>query len=51
METGLFQVIKLVYATLLRPAFAEKIKLTPTHLDDFLLKLLDKIFDYDDNGN
>jgi len=46
MDSNLFQVIKIVYAKLLRPLFVEKIQASPTKVDDMLLAILDKLFDY-----
>jgi len=40
-------IIKLVYRTVLRPLVAEKVASTDAQWDDFLLKGLDKLFDYD----
>lgn len=46
MNEGIFDLIKLAYAKVLRPLFAEKIAQSPSHVDDFVLVLLDKLFDY-----
>ena len=47
MNTPIFKLIKIAYATILRPLVVEKIKTSPTQIDDFVLSVLDKIFDYD----
>lgn len=47
MKTPLFILIKLAYKSILRPLVAEKVADTETKFDDFLLKVLDKLFDYD----
>jgi len=47
MNTPIFRLIKIAYATILRPLVVEKIKSSPTQIDDFVLSVLDKIFDYD----
>jgi len=49
MNTPIFKLIKLAYATILRPLVVEKIQQSPTQIDDFVLSVLDKIFDY--NGS
>jgi len=46
MNSGLFKLIKMAYSTLLRPLVVEKIKSSPTQIDDFVLSVLDKLFDY-----
>ena len=48
MNTSIFKLIKLAYATILRPLVAEKIKESSTQVDDFVLSVLDKLFDYGD---
>lgn len=47
MNTPLFKLIRIAYATILRPLVVEKIQASPTQIDDFVLSVLDKIFDYD----
>jgi hypothetical protein len=47
MNTSLFKLIRLAYASILRPLVVEKIVQSPTQIDDFVLSLLDKLFDYD----
>jgi hypothetical protein len=46
MNTPLFKLIKLAYATILRPLVVEKVQQSPSQIDDFVLEILDKIFDY-----
>ena len=47
MNTALFKLIKLAYSTILRPLVVDKIKESPSQIDDLVLEILDKIFDYD----
>lgn len=47
MDKPIFKLIKIAYAEILRPLVVEKIKASPTQIDDFVLSILDKIFDYD----
>lgn len=47
MNKPLFTVIKLIYSTILRPLVSEKVADSASQIDDFLLSVLDKIFDYD----
>jgi len=47
MNTALFKLIKLAYTAVLRPLVVEKIQQSPTTIDDFVLSILDKLFDYD----
>jgi hypothetical protein len=47
MDKPLFKLIKIAYATILRPLVAEKVMTSPNQFDDFLLDVLDKLFDYD----
>jgi len=49
MNTGLFKLIKMAYAILLRPLVVEKIKQSSTQIDDVVLAILDKLFDHDGN--
>jgi len=51
MKPKFWILIKMIYATILRPIVAEKVQTSPTEIDDFVLSLLDKIFDYDGNSN
>jgi hypothetical protein len=46
----LFAVLKVAYAAILRPLVAEKIKNSPTQIDDTILRMLDGLFDYDGTG-
>jgi len=50
MNTSLFKLIKLAYSTILRPLVVDKIKESKTQVDDFILGVLDKLFDYQDEG-
>ena len=50
MNTSLFKLIKMAYSMLLRPLVVDKIKNSPTEIDDFVLSVLDKIFDFDGTG-
>jgi len=50
MNTSLFKLIKLAYSTLLRPLVVDKIKASPTQIDDYVLAVLDKLFDFTDDG-
>lgn len=45
MNTALFKIIRLVYLDILRPLVVEKIQQSDTHIDDFVLSVLDKLFD------
>ena len=47
MNTPIFKLIKMAYAAILRPLVVEKIQQSPTQIDDFVLSILDKLFDYD----
>jgi len=51
MNTPIFKLIRMAYSAILRPLVVEKIKTSPTQIDDFVLSVLDKIFDYDGSGN
>jgi len=46
MNTPIFKLIKLAYVSILRPLVKEKVESSDTQFDDFLLAVLDKIFDY-----
>jgi len=46
MNTPIFKMVKLAYASILRPLVVEKIKQSPTQIDDMVLSVLDKIFDF-----
>ena len=46
MKTPLFTLIKMAYASLLRPLVAEKVADSASQIDDFILGILDKLFDY-----
>jgi len=46
MNTSLFKLIKMAYSTILRPLVVDKIKASPTQIDDFVLSVLDKLFDF-----
>jgi hypothetical protein len=50
MDTSLFKLIKMAYSVILRPLVVDKIKQSPTQIDDFVLSILDKLFDYDGTG-
>jgi len=47
MNKPLFKLIKMAYVSILRPLVWEKVQSSDTQFDDFLLDVLDKIFDYD----
>jgi len=47
MKTPFFTLIKLAYQSILRPLVAEKVADSKSQIDDFLLGILDKLFDYD----
>lgn len=47
MDKPIFKLIRIAYATILRPLVVEKVQTSPTQIDDFVLSVLDKIFDYD----
>lgn len=47
MNTNIFKLIKLAYSTILRPLVVDKIKESSSQVDDFILAVLDKLFDYD----
>lgn len=50
MNTSLFKIIRLVYIDILRPLVVEKIQQSQTNIDDFVLSVLDKLFDYNGTG-
>ena len=50
MDTPIFKLIKIAYATILRPLVVEKVQSSTTQFDDLLLAILDKIFDHDDSS-
>lgn len=41
-----FGLLGVAYATILRPLVAEKVKDSSSEIDDFILEMLDKLFDY-----
>jgi len=47
MNTNIFKLIKLAYSSILRPLVVDKIKESSSQVDDFILSVLDKLFDYD----
>jgi hypothetical protein len=49
MDSPIFKLIKAAYSTLLRPLVAEKVADSTSKIDDFVLSLLDKLFDYESN--
>ena len=51
MNTPFFKLIRMVYATILRPLVVDKIATSPGQIDDFVLSVLDKIFDHDGTGS
>lgn len=51
MNKKLFALIKVAYATILRPLVADKVKQSSTQVDDVILKMLDSLFDYNGVGN
>ena len=50
MGKKLFGIIKVVYATILRPLVVDKVKASPTQIDDTILKMLDSLFDCNGDG-
>jgi hypothetical protein len=50
MNTSIWKLIKVAFATILRPLVVDKIKESTTQVDDFILGVLDKLFDYDGNA-
>ncbi len=46
MNTSIWKIIKLAYSAILRPLVVDKIKESQTHVDDFVLSVMDKLFDY-----
>jgi len=46
MGKKIFQIFKSVYATIIRPLVAEKVADSESEIDDFVLSVLDKLFDY-----
>lgn len=42
-----FGILKAVYATILRPLVVEKVEDSTSEVDDFILNLIDKLFDYE----
>ena len=46
MNSPLFKLIKMTYASFLRPLVLDKIKASPNQVDDTVLSIMDKIFDY-----
>ena len=50
MSKSLFLLIRLAYKSILRPLVVDKIKASPTQIDDFCLGVLDKLFNGDDTS-
>uniref|UniRef100_A0A6M3IGJ2 Uncharacterized protein n=2 Tax=viral metagenome TaxID=1070528 RepID=A0A6M3IGJ2_9ZZZZ len=47
MNTKVWLLIKMAYTSILRPLVIEKVEQSDSQIDDFVLNILDKIFDYD----
>jgi hypothetical protein len=47
MNSKVWLLIKMAYTSILRPLVVEKVEQSDSQIDDFVLKILDKIFDYD----
>jgi len=50
MNKPIWTLIKLAYSSILRPLVVEKVQQSSTEIDDFVLSVLDKIFDYNEPG-
>lgn len=46
MGTGIWKIIKMVYKVILRPLVLKAIDDPESDVDDFVMELLDRIFDY-----
>ena len=46
----LWPIIKIVYVHILRPIVIDYVNNTETDLDDYMLKLLDKLFEVNENA-
>jgi len=51
MNSGIWKLVRMAYSVILRPLVVDKIKESQTQVDDFVLSVLDKLFDYDVTGN
>jgi hypothetical protein len=49
-ETGVWKVVKSLYVSFLRNLVVDKVKKSPTKIDDHVLSLLDKLFDYEEKS-
>ena len=49
MNSPIWKLIKLAYASILRPLVIEKVQSSEVQWDDFVLQMLDKLFDYGTN--
>ena len=49
MSKGIWTIVKLVYKTILRPLVFKAIDDPDSEVDDFVLALLDRIFDYNNS--
>ena len=50
MSTSLWALIRMAYKSILRPLVVEKIKSSPSQIDDFVLSVLDKLFNGEESG-
>jgi len=46
MNSPIWKVIKFAYSEILRPLVVEKVQDSESKIDDFVLGILDKLFDY-----
>jgi len=46
MDSPIFKLIKTAYASILRPLVEKSVADSESKIDDFILKVLDKLFDY-----
>jgi hypothetical protein len=42
-----YKMVKAIYISVLRPLVVEKVKNSASNIDDLVLEMLDKIFDYE----
>uniref|UniRef100_A0A6H1ZUA9 Uncharacterized protein n=1 Tax=viral metagenome TaxID=1070528 RepID=A0A6H1ZUA9_9ZZZZ len=47
MNSPIFKLFRVAYITILRPLVVEKVEDSASQIDDFVLSVLDKLFDYD----
>ena len=47
MKPKFWTLIKLLYSSLIRPVLVKAVESSSTEIDDFVLGILDKVFDYE----